>query len=671
MDTAQKDLEHLLLEEFRTVCISKENDVLTDCTLQESLTVNENLLSLGWTLSGEGIVELAKSKSRTQFYDKVSGLMSNMKAKPMYPDFPNQVMEMDKATLRLHQLFHYFSTYGMESLTGAEVQKGWLPSVEETEKIEEDATLLDAKQLKLIDSKETAGYVIDKIFSQKARMSIPESRLLALVLHTSKKEELKSILKGNMPKFKENIGPICDVILDDDEMQEKESVYFMYSIMQHSGDAFKALKYILDRHHWRLKKRQKRVCVMLLESFPTDDFEENLIISIKKANTTKEILRFIDYNTYSHSAVHQKLVNQLRNGELRSWESRMKEQMEKAEKGRLPRKKVIEFIGKRPGILLRMVAELLKKGYSAMDIQKSLTDHAEALSTRTLTSVISHFTAEEMDEGRNLLIPVLSQKLKTIHTELEGKKVFIDTGIFSLEDSELGKAEEGGYLTQGLAVRIPENVNVVRYFVYWNDKNRVDVDLHVFGYNKAGLSDHIGWDGDYVFDGIYFSGDITHSDAAEYIDIDLNRTTMDYAMATIRLYDGAQNFQKIDECFTGLMAVKKLNKEIKLYNPKNCFFAHDLMSNKSAIFYGIIDIKKRILKLALKKDRVDNVYWIGNESDIKVDKKFFSIQEYLDLLLDGQQCQIVDTAEEAEIILTMDRKENSISMIDNRFWLDN
>lgn len=113
----------------------------------------------------------------------------------------------------------------------------------------------------------------------------------------------------------------------------------------------------------------------------------------------------------------------------------------------------------------------------------------------------------------------------------------------------------------GLAFRIPESVNKMRFFVYWNDSRRVDVDLHAMIQCENSPVQHVGWNGHFKNNGVVTSGDITHSDAAEYIDIDMNQTTVDVVSANINIYAGRSSFCDIEECFTGLMAIEDLRNQ--------------------------------------------------------------------------------------------------------------
>ena len=146
----------LLLDELRFVTYEKRNSELTDDLLVKAVTLNENLQSLGYILAPSDIASIAVSPSLDFFYEKVKGMMDTVDADPMYPGFPQQVMEMDEAVFRFHQIVHYFSTYGMELFFGVTVKKGWLPCEDETTAdAKEQEIVLKAKTIKLLPVEES------------------------------------------------------------------------------------------------------------------------------------------------------------------------------------------------------------------------------------------------------------------------------------------------------------------------------------------------------------------------------------------------------------------------------------------------------------------------------------------------------------------------------------
>ena len=63
--------------------------------------------------------------------------------------------------------------------------------------------------------------------------------------------------------------------------------------------------------------------------------------------------------------------------------------------------------------------------------------------------------------------------------------------------------------------------------------------------------------------------------------------------------------------------------------------------------------------------------WIA-KPEIENEEKMFSLQDYLDCVLEGQDTKIVDRAENADAILTMGKglNEESISLVDTNFFLE-
>ena len=112
--------------------------------LLKAVTVNEELINIGYTLSPEDTVRLAVSPDIDGFVQRIREYAGDVKAEPMYPDFPDQVMKMNEAQFRFHQMIHYLSTYGVEDIFGVKVSKGWLPETEnKSEKTQADNKLLD------------------------------------------------------------------------------------------------------------------------------------------------------------------------------------------------------------------------------------------------------------------------------------------------------------------------------------------------------------------------------------------------------------------------------------------------------------------------------------------------------------------------------------------------
>ena len=190
----------LLLDELRFVTYEKRNSELTDDLLVKAVTLNENLQSLGYILAPSDIASIAVSPSLDFFYEKVKGMMDTVDVDPMYPGFPQQVMELDEAVFRFHQLVHYFSTYGMELFFGVTVKKGWLPCEDETTaRAKEQDIVLKAKTIKLLPVDESYNKPLHIILSRKERMTQPEREIVTKAISHVSVAELRDLTSPSSP----------------------------------------------------------------------------------------------------------------------------------------------------------------------------------------------------------------------------------------------------------------------------------------------------------------------------------------------------------------------------------------------------------------------------------------------------------------------------------------
>ena len=88
-----------------------------------------------------------------------------------------------------------------------------------------------------------------------------------------------------------------------------------------------------------------------------------------------------------------------------------------------------------------------------------------------------------------------------------------------------------------------------------------------------------------------------------------------------------------------MMAVKRFGEKVKLYDPKNCFFTHELRSGETRLTYGYVDVKKRLL------------FFMGRAPE---------------------KASRFAMAEEADLILTIGKpeEERAVSLVDRNFFLE-
>jgi hypothetical protein len=227
------------------------------------------------------------------------------------------------------------------------------------------------------------------------------------------------------------------------------------------------------------------------------------------------------------------------------------------------------------------------------------------------------------------------------------------------------KSLDQKYLPSRAAMKIPEDAKRVRCFVYWNDRHSIDLDLHANAVDERGREIHVGWNGGYNESGIVHSGDITHSNAAEYIDIDLEQAGNMTVDLRLHSYSGVP-FNKIEKCYVGLMAVDRIGEKVKLYDPKNCFDSMDITNDSTNIRIGKLDTKERTLYFSTE-DLNKSREWSGEIPDPE-----FSLREYLEILVEAQGGTITEDPEKADVVLTLTKpaSEKEVSLIDNNYFFE-
>ena len=878
----------LLLSELRMAVYRPGNpDRITDQRLCESVTLNENLRALGFALRTVDMINLAGSDSLYTLYDDLARLVPEVKAQPMYPGFPEEVLEMSEAKFRMHQALHYASTSGIELVTGEKVSRGWLPESNYPIRTEADIELLDRKMIELVPEAEAPFTAMRILMDRRERMTCPELALAMECVSVCEAEKME----GLRIRFKENLDLLFPILMEN--ANRKTALSVLRGICAHSGDVLRCAKDYLRQKKFHLSTAEKKLLVRLLESYPVGNFRQNLMLSLRLRERNLLILQHLDYNRFSRSGQHREAVRALRNGELLSWHGVGEELLAT----RSP--KALDHFAQRPGYMIRMLNRLISLGYSPEKIQGVMIPRADTISGHLVLKTLSTLAdrkrklaskhAEEInhcieryrmevieprfrfseiewqaeariaqakiryiDQPKRELHKQVFERLNKLRTEIrkmeksisekkvyfsglekgifanqhpmfirnagkdfmdslfltaasgkdaifwlreqilqdeqnlallrenteqyrkeskqhyaeqleelevnsqrdyaaeleairiwkqnetyreereygerlrdyrermktlperraaelaklekkhvaelnssrfdsesvtilrtllkahfqmaqtpfKGKKVCLALEQFDLEHSVLetsNRSKDGGYIRSGICYRIPENARYVRFFVYWNDRTRVDIDLHAGGHTTDGETLHIGWNADFKNSGVVHSGDITHSNAAEYIDIDLSAPIQEISV-NIHLFSGKRTLRDVENCYVGLMAVSEANQSVKRYDPKNCFFTHRISQNASSLFYGYINVQERYVRF-VGQPNVGRWEAIpdcaGENADI------FSFRDYLDCMLEGQNCQMV-SKEEADVIMTMGKNdlENGLSLVDHNFFLE-
>ena len=676
--------DSLLFSSLRTISITrKEKEAfLCDKELVKAIALNDTLIeSYNITLRPDDLLKVVRNEATDEVLNKVQDYFSNgrkaSRAKTMYT--AKQARTIDEATFRFHQMLHYMSTYGVEFFTGEEVSKGWLPYENDCETdITEDATLVKATRYAIIFEDEKYEYVYKKVLGMRNRATIDETTMLKEAVNHVSDETI-----FNTPvAFKENLVVIFLTLFEKFKGEDRKKA--IAAICQNTNDVLKCTEKLLNKKRWNLKTNEKRSIVQIIETFSAKDFESNLMPSNKRREKNLAILKHVDYNTYSRSEEHKKVVTDLRDDNLKSWEGVLKNALAKGDTA-----KVLKMVASRPGNVVRMANWLIKNGIDVNDLANSVEDKASKFSTQTLIENIKSFSETEkpnlIDNKESLVMLMkkfLKANLKSKETPIKDKKVFIENEGFNLSKSSIlfnKKAPSSSFIASGLAKNIDlKDARYIRIFTYWEDakgysseRKRVDIDLHGFCRTASGETVHIGWNGHHKNHGVYCSGDVTHSHpyGAEFIDIDLKNTDVELVKFTLNSFTG-QPFKDIKNLMVGILPVSGLNEtddKKSAYSPKNCLFYHNLEFDAKSITYGCVDVKNKVLYY-------DGTLGIESVPSMKVEASEvkFSLEDYLDILIEAQNATIVEKREDADVVLTLNKPndDSEICLIDENYFAD-
>lgn len=280
-----------------------EGAALDDADMAWAVTANANLEGTGYTISQASTLTLAAFHHRlsplvanTSFLPIAEGLTEHgvnpladlqrlapdISATPMYPDFPSQVMSMDEATFRYHQVLHYASTYGVEQVAGlcglnVTVGEGWLPDVASTSKTRSDEAIVSPKVLHVVLTVEDMYAVVKTRLTRATRMHPAEIQATLEVF-----TDLGDGKAVDFPRvaFHENMMELIRVASEDGSTTLAR---IAGGLAQHPGDLLKATLHLVKSHETgHLATRQKKGLCRAFERFSAMSIARNIVDAGKK-----------------------------------------------------------------------------------------------------------------------------------------------------------------------------------------------------------------------------------------------------------------------------------------------------------------------------------------------------------------------------------------------------
>lgn len=602
-------------------------------------TMNKNIEVFGYTMSEALFDKLVhmKAKNREVMYDAlVNGLKEITGAdrvyNPMYPNFPESVMEKDDFELYFNAIVHYWSFGTL------------LPYEEKKERV----PLFNTAKVKVLEAGSFDGLndIFNNFCASKTSLSKSDVDDMVFILNSA-----KVTLPDEIP-FKENTACICRLLVDtgvdtDGSLCRKyiktaTDVLRLVTAMS-DGDVSLA-----ENTKFRNLKRGERRIIMNLLAGCGNAAED----MSRYAGRWIRVGEKLHPGEFAKNERYTKVVQAfgvIRNdGKIKSFAGRVDAAVASGDVNT-----VVSLLKKRPGEFARRIDFLLRtfdKDADRKAVIMSFASVAKDVSSTVLLQVREHFInkldgSDDMrvffpkgnlarsyyvknnktktipEDAMKMVIAVCESTLVNIYGNREFLgKVYIDEALknytvpFSLRSA--GKTMTA--VSRGSRIAIDDSAKIIRPFIWWTNTkdNIIDVDLSVavFADNWDCL-EHVSYTNlkSSRF-GICHSGDITNGGpvdgegVAEFIDLDIEKALSAGARyAAFNVYNFSdENFSKMEHAAFGFMTRNDM-KSGEIFEPSTVKQRMDLASATTTCIPVIFDLRERVLiwcDMALTADHV-------------------------------------------------------------------
>jgi hypothetical protein len=583
----------------------------TQLPLAQLATLQKNIESLGFicsqellarlqTLSPERIASFYKS-----FIKDLQELVGAHRVfKPMYPNFPDQVMQMSQAELYYNAVLHYLTNRLHEH-----PKQSRPPLIEET-------------NLRVIDLGTKGDF--EGIFTQLAgsRTSLsPQDKQDVSWFVAQYRDDIARLLPKEMP-IKENLAVVGAALLRHttlattvlaDKIRTATDVLRL-AVALSDGDVSLAEPTRFTK--FRRGERKQMLAWLEATGGPTEDM-------LRWPEPWKRLGERLHPGDYSEK--FPKTFNAfdvIRNDRpFETFNRRIEGSLSKQDTSA-----VLELLQKRPGDLARRLDHLLRFSARPEDVVSAFAAATDRVSTPVLLQVLTHF--RHRDEQRPLrpffpkgevakvyattnrlsalpsgvaetIASVCGQSLLTRFARLPPLgKCYLDPQLtkFLVPFSQRSASKALRTLVRGSRLPLPE-CEVVRFFLWWkNGKSRTDIDLSAAAYDADfKYVDVISYYNLKSFGGCH-SGDIVDAPqgASEFIDLNVAKTLargVRYIVMSLNSFT-SQPYCDLPECFAGWMARDAAGSG-EIFEPKTVQDTVDVAANTRICIPAILDLASR------------------------------------------------------------------------------
>ena len=587
-------------------------------------TLLKNIEPLGYTLSpelAERVLTLSLDQLSTFYtelqFDLCALVGAHKDYKPMYPNFPEQVMQTSESDLYWNALWHYFGDW---------IGTRLMPQFEKiTRKLLPESEKLSLKVIEL-GSLQAFQQIFSGLICAKSSLSEQDKKDLAWFIG-DQGPEIYAQLPAEIP-LRENVAFVGGLLLQSDQTAGSAET-FLVSQVKTATDVLRLAAALSEgdlslAEVCRFKsfpKRHRRLLLHLLEGCVNR--EEDFLRYPERWKRLGERLHPFDYvkrfplTAQSFSLLWNNLPLNTFRGQVEA--DLIAKDISSA----------LALLQQRPGELARRLDHLLRlcdQGPQQAEVLKQFEAVAAKVSSPVLLQLKAHFQTRSNPPRLRCFFPrgnlAKIQAIENTHPafpralclELEAicdtalitrfksypalGRVYLDPALknYTVPFGMRSAAKALKTLSRGSRLPLPEG-NTLRFFIWWQDgKERTDLDLSALAlkadhsyqttlayYNLKDL-------------GAYHSGDITSAPngASEFIDIDMAaflNAGVRYVLMVVNSFT-EQAFCDLPECFAGFM-LRTSPQSGEIYEPRTVANRYDLSANTRITIPLIIDLSTK------------------------------------------------------------------------------
>lgn len=605
-------------------------------------TINKNLEGLGYTFSASVLEALAKldEQQAAEFYKETVAVLQELKGlkryRPMYPNFPRQVMEAGAAELYMNAIIHYGTVALSDALGDKRRRLVWLPEFRKNKR----EPLNEQVKLTIIElgTEDDLRQMFARMISSKSSLSKTDREDLAwfaanyelqLPEVVPNKEVLAFVggLQPQHPELKKHIKTATDVLrlavaMSGGDVSLAENTKFrnfsrgerkaLLSLLENCGNVTE------DMMRWR------GPWLRLGEKLHPGEYAKRFRRTAQSFYVVRNELPFETFNSRIETAIRsRKLVE------------------------------AIDLLRNRPGEFARRLDHLVRLDPGDDIVVSHFAEVANRISTPVLLQVIAHFKNRLLPHDLRIffpkgelakvmaikynLPPISPQTCQQLVQISEGLlierfsklpalgKVYVDPELYAylVPFSQRSANKSLRTLVRGSRIQLPADGETIRFFLWWSEgevagkpTGRVDLDLSAVMLDSEWLyKEHVSYTN--LRSTAYrscHSGDITSAPhgACEFIDIDMPSVVRyggRFVVMAIKAYTG-QHFVNLPECKAGWM-IRKEPDSGEVFEPSTVEDRIDIASDSRICIPVILDLHERVAiwaDLALKK----HPYYVNN-----------------------------------------------------------